>query len=138
MPTSSEALRQVPLFQAMTDRSVDAIADLAEERDFATDEPLVRQGDEGDSFFVIVEGTASVTQDGAQIRELGPGDFLGEIALIDGQARTATVVATTPIRALVIGRDGFRTLLDRHAGVRFDVLAALAQRLRQRAPATTD
>ena len=95
---------------------------------------IVREGDPGDSFIVIVEGSASVTQAGSPIRDLGPGDFLGEIALIDGGTRTATVTATGSIRALTIDRTGFGRLLDEFPVVRLDVLTALAERVRTTSP----
>jgi CRP-like cAMP-binding protein len=136
--TSSDTLRGVPLFQAMTERSLDAVAELAEPHEYAAGEQLVVQGEPGETFIVLLEGTATVDQDGRHVRGLGAGDFLGEIALIDGGARTATVTATSPIHALVISCDRFRQLVDTQPGVRLGIFTALAQRLRERAPAASD
>lgn len=130
MTVTESTLRGVPLFSSMSDRAVDAIGELASERGFDTDADLVRQGEPGESFLILLHGTASVLVDGRPVRELGPGDFLGEISLIDGGPRTATVRATAPIRALVIGREEFGTLLERHPSVRLELLMALTARIR--------
>jgi CRP/FNR family cyclic AMP-dependent transcriptional regulator len=130
MPVTPDLLRLVPLFNGMTDRSFQAIADLASEADYATSGDLVRQGDIGDSFIIIVSGRARVTRDGKQLRELGPGDFLGEIALIDGSPRTATVTALDPIHAFTVERQGFLDLIDRLPVFGLEVLNALTERIR--------
>jgi CRP-like cAMP-binding protein len=138
MPVTAELLRSVPLFTGMTDAAIDSIGGLAREVDFASGEELVRQGEEGDSFLVIVEGRARVVQNGDTLRELGPGDYLGEIALIDGGPRTATVTAIEPVRTLVVERSEFRRLIDDFSAVRFHVLTALTQRIRREAPSPVD
>jgi CRP/FNR family cyclic AMP-dependent transcriptional regulator len=136
--SSTDVLRGVPLFQGMTDRSIEAIADLAETATFAAGDDLVREGEPGDTFLLLVDGTADVSQDGRRIRTLGPGEFLGEISLIDGGPRTATVTATTSIDALAIDRAGFARLMSDWPVVRLDLVSALTQRLRTRAPEPTD
>src|ERR687888_1897499 len=125
MPVAADLLRSVPLFTGMTDSAIQSVGGLAHEIRFAAGEDLVREGDEGDSFLVIVEGRARVVQNGDTLRDLGPGDYLGEIALIDGGPRTATVTALEPIRALVVERSDFRRLIDDFSAVRFHVLTAL-------------
>jgi CRP-like cAMP-binding protein len=130
MPVNVDLLRLVPLFNGMTDRSFEAVARLASEADFAAGEELVRQGAPGDTFLIIASGRAKVTRDGKTLRELGPGDFLGEISLIDGSPRTATVTTLDPIHAFVIGRQGFLDLIERLPAMRHDVLHALTQRIR--------
>jgi CRP/FNR family transcriptional regulator, cyclic AMP receptor protein len=137
MTVPDTVLRGVPLFSGMTDRALDAIADLASEATFEVDDELVRQGEPGDSFLILRSGSAQVVKDGQAIRELGPGDFLGEISLIDGGPRTATVKASEPISALVIGREDFGTLLERHPAVRLELLMALTARIRQTEPSPT-
>jgi CRP/FNR family cyclic AMP-dependent transcriptional regulator len=136
--SSTDVLRGVPLFQGMTDRSIEAIADLAETATFAAGDDLVREGEPGDTFLLLVDGTADVSQDGRRIRTLGPGEFLGEISLIDGGPRTATVTATTSIDALAIDRAGFARLMSDWPVVRLELVSALTQRLRTRAPEPTD
>ena len=138
MVTNTDVLRAVPLFAGMTDRSLTSIAELAREATYEPASIIVREGEPGESFVVIVNGGATVEQDGRTVNLLGPGDFLGEIALIDGRPRTATVTATEPIAALVIDRAGFQRLMDEHPVVRHDLVSALTQRLRQRAPTPLD
>src|SRR5262245_43677544 len=130
MSTKAEMLRTVPLFQGMSDRSIETIASLAEETRFDAGATLVREGEPGHQFLIIRDGSAVVDQGGRTIRELGSGDFLGEISLIDGGPRSATVTATAPIDALAIDRPGFTRLMDDFPSVRLDLLNALTQRVR--------
>ena len=130
MPVTADLLRRVPLFNGLTEPSFEAVANLASEADYATGEALVRQGTPGESFIIIVTGRARVERDGKTLRELGPGDFLGEISIIDGSPRTATVTALDPIHAFVIQREGFLELIDRIPVFRLDVLSCLTQRIR--------
>lgn len=138
MPTTTDTLRAIPLFEGMSDRSIEAIDGLAVPVTFQPGETLTREGEAGDSFLIILEGSASVTQGGAPIRGLGAGDFLGEISLLDGGPRTATVTATSAVRGLTIDRDGFRRLMDEFPVVRLDIVTALTQRLRSRASELSD
>ena len=138
MTSSIDVLRAVPLFEGMTDRSVAAVADLAQPATFDVGDALVREGEPGDTFIVLTAGTADVTQAGQSVRTLGAGDFLGEISLIDGGPRTATVTATAPIEALVIDRSGFRRLMDDFPVVRHDLVSALTERLRARPSQPSD
>ena len=124
--------------QGMTDRTLEAIGDLTNEVSFARGEAIVREGDDGDAFYVITAGTAVVEHDGAQLRELGEGDFFGEISLIDGQPRTATITATDAVSALTLGREQFQRLIAEHPSVRLELLMALTERLRKVAPNPTD
>jgi CRP/FNR family transcriptional regulator, cyclic AMP receptor protein len=130
MPVPVDLLRLVPLFRGMTDRSFDAIANLASETSYEADDVLVRQGEPGHEFIILVTGRARVERDGTSIRELVPGDFLGEISLVDGSPRTATVTAIDPIHAVTVQREGFLDLIDRIPVFRLDVLNALTQRIR--------
>jgi CRP/FNR family transcriptional regulator, cyclic AMP receptor protein len=130
MSTNAEVLRSVPLFQGMSDRSVETIAGLAFETDFPEGAALVREGEPGDRFLIIRNGSAVVDQGGRTLRHLGAGDFVGEISLIDGSPRSATVTATAPVAALCIDRDGFTRLMDEFPSIRHDLLNALTQRVR--------
>jgi CRP/FNR family transcriptional regulator, cyclic AMP receptor protein len=130
MPVTPDLLRLVPLFNGMTDRSFQAIADLSSEADYATGDALVRQGEPGESFIILVTGRARVDRDGKTLRELGPGDFLGEISLVDGSPRTATVTALDPIHALTVHRQGFLDLIERLPVFRLEILNALTERIR--------
>ena len=123
-------LRAVPLFQGMTDQALEAVAALANEVAIADGATVTREGDPGDSFFVIVDGGLRISRHGETIRDLGPGDFLGEISLVDGRPRTATAVAVGPVNAIVIERPAFLELMDRFGAVRLGILMALSDRIR--------
>jgi CRP-like cAMP-binding protein len=138
MTTKTEVLREIPLFRGMSDRSIEIIAEIVRETSFPVGASLVREGEPGESFMIIREGTAIVDQGGRTLRELGSGDFLGEIALIDGGSRTATVTAAQPITALVIDRAGFSRLMNEFPVIRLDMVSALTQRLRQRSQEPLD
>jgi arsenate reductase (thioredoxin) len=123
-------LRQVPLFAGLTDRAMTAVASGADELRFDEGEALVREGEPGETFLILVTGRAAVTKDGAPIRTLDRGDFLGEIALLDGGNRTATVTASTPVEALCVRREVFLRLFDEVPAVRLGILDALTRRIR--------
>ena len=123
-------LKAVPLFQGMTDQALEAVAALANEVEIADGATVTREGDPGDSFFVIVDGRLRISRHGETIRDLGPGDFLGEISLVDGRPRTATAVAVGPVNAIVIERPAFLELMDRFGAVRLGILMALSDRIR--------
>jgi CRP-like cAMP-binding protein len=138
MVTSLDPLRTIPLFSGCSERSLGVIAGITRETTYPAGSDLVREGDPGESLILIRTGDATVVQGGRTLRRLGPGDFLGEIALIDGRPRTATVTATELIEALVIDRSGFTRLMDEFPVIRFDLVSALTERLRQRGPALSD
>jgi CRP-like cAMP-binding protein len=138
MTTNAEALRSIPLFSGMSDGSIEIIAGIVREASFPSGASLVREGEPGDSFLIIRTGSATVEQGGRTLRELGAGDFLGEIALIDGGRRTASVTAVEPIDALVIDRPGFSRLMNDFPVIRFDLVNVLTQRMRERGPEPLD
>lgn len=102
---------------------------LADEIDLHEGKEMTRQGSPGREFFVLLEGTAEVEKDSRKVNTLGPGDFFGEIALVSHEPRTATVIATSPVRALVITDRSFRRLLDDAPQVQTKVMEAMAERL---------
>jgi CRP/FNR family transcriptional regulator len=104
---------------------------LADEIDLPAGKQLLQQGDHPHEFFLIVDGSVRIDRDGAQINTLGPGDFLGEIALLDGGQRSATATAETPVNLLILGQREFNTLLNDYPDIRTSVLTALAQRVRR-------
>jgi CRP/FNR family transcriptional regulator, cyclic AMP receptor protein len=102
----ADRLKVVPLFESLSDGERRQVAQWADEIEVQPGYRLVDQGAFAHEFFVILEGTAEVTKDGERITELGPGDFFGEIALLGEERRTASVVATSPMRvAVMFGRD---------------------------------
>ena len=100
------------LFSACSDHELGRIAGLASPRLASAGDELTRQGDEGDEFFVVIDGDAVASIDGDPVGELGPGSFFGEMALIDGGERTATVTATTDMQLLVLDRHDFNEMLE--------------------------
>ena len=124
-----DLIRRVPLFARCSKPELKEIAMLADEIDLRAGKELTRQGALGREFFVLLEGTADVKKDNRKVNTLGPGDFFGEIALVSREPRTATVIATSPVRALVITDRSFRRLLDDAPKVQTKVMEAMAQRL---------
>ena len=127
-------LAKVPLLAGLSQKDLVAVGSLSDEVDLPAGHVLMREGGSGNEFYVIVDGSVEVTRGGQGLRTLGPGDFLGEIALVDRGPRTATATATTPVRALVVGVREFHSLMDAHASIRSCVLTALAQRVRHLEP----
>jgi CRP-like cAMP-binding protein len=107
-----ELLREVWLFSACSDAELGYIASLVTPRSVDAGTAVVREGEPGDDFFVIVSGSAVPTVDGDPVGELVPGSFFGEMALLDGGERVATVTATTPMELLVLNRDDFNIMLE--------------------------
>jgi CRP/FNR family transcriptional regulator, cyclic AMP receptor protein len=103
-------LKDVPFFSSLSKRELTTVAQQMEEIDIPEGKQLVREGDFGHEFFLIVDGTAEVVRGGARIAERGPGEFFGEMALLDEERRTATVTAKSPMRVLVMTRQNFRAL----------------------------
>lgn len=124
-----ELLKGVPLFARCTKKELAEIATIADEIDLAEGKQLTKEGGRGREFFVLVEGSADVKRKRKKIGTLGPGDFLGEIALVTKTPRTATVTTTSPVRALVVSEQNFRRLLARSPDVQIKVLEALAERV---------
>jgi CRP/FNR family transcriptional regulator, cyclic AMP receptor protein len=124
-----ELISNVPLFERLSKHELEQVASVADEIDLAEGKELTREGEPGREFFVLLEGTADVTQDGERVNSLGSGDFFGEIALISDGPRTATVTATSPIRTLVVTRRSFQRLVEEMPEIQRNVLAAAAERL---------
>lgn len=123
-------LAQVPLFAACSPAELNHVAYLADERHVTNGEVLIREGEVGGDFFLVVEGTARVTKHGEELRELGPGAFFGELALLDLGPRTATVTAVTDMRLLTIAPRGLASMLMEHPTVALKMLRTLSERLR--------
>ena len=126
--TKVDMIKHVPLFERCSKKNLQQVASIADEIDVAAGRASRARG-AGYEFFVLIDGTADVTQKGKRISTLGPGDFFGEIALVSRIPRTATVTTTSPARALVISAHDFRSLVDRSPAVALQVLEAVAERL---------
>jgi CRP-like cAMP-binding protein len=123
-------LSAVPLFAGLSRRELASLADSAKEVRHRAGTVLAREGEVGLGFFLIAEGTAMVTVNGRPRRRLGPGDWFGEISLLDQGPRTATVTAETPITLLGITSWVFRRLVQDNPGVAMKMLRVMASRLR--------
>jgi CRP-like cAMP-binding protein len=134
MDQKIELLRRVPLFARFGKHDLEQVSRLVDEVDVPAGRELLHQGEFGHEFFVISEGSVRVERDGKALRTLGPGDFLGEIALLDGGVRSATATADGPCRLLVLGHREFHSLLEQFPSVRTAVLEGLAARVRQLQP----
>jgi CRP/FNR family transcriptional regulator, cyclic AMP receptor protein len=124
-----ELLKRVPLFERCSKRELAQIAALADELDLPAARSLTSEGTDGFEFIVLVQGEADVVRKGRRVNELGPGDFVGEIALVSGKPRTATVKTRGPSRILVITASGFRALMHDVPAIQDKVLAAITARL---------
>lgn len=124
-----EALGRAPLFEGLSKKELAALARVTEDLAVEPGTVLCREGKIGREFFVIVDGEAGVTKGGRKIATRGPGDFVGEIALLTTKTRTATVTATTPLRCFILTQADFRRVLDASPGVQLKVMTALAERL---------
>jgi CRP/FNR family cyclic AMP-dependent transcriptional regulator len=128
----ADLLDRVDLFRGLGGVPLSAIADKAVEVEFPSGRPIARQGEVGTGFFLIVNGAARVTRDGDTIATLGPGDFFGELSLLDQQPRVASVVAhgPTPTVCLAIASWEFERLLEEQPRVAIALLKGVARRLR--------
>ncbi len=129
-----DLLRTVPLFAGLDDRDIERVSTLADIIDLPADRLLMTQGQHGWEMFILVSGSARIERDGQSLGERGPGEVLGEIALLDGGPRTATVTLSEASRLLVVARREFQALMDEFPDIRLRVLEAVAHRLRSLDP----
>ena len=123
-------LSQVPLFSGMGDKERRKLAERMSERTFTEGDTITEQGQRGVGFFVIEDGNATVSIKGEIVRTLGPGEWFGEIALIDDGPRSATIVAGTDLRCRGMTAWEFRPFVQEHPEVAWPLLETLAERLR--------
>jgi CRP-like cAMP-binding protein len=124
-----ELLKSVPLFAGCSKSELRELAMTADEIDLRDGHVLTKEGRPGREFFVLVDGTARVTQKGRKIADLGAGDWFGEIALLTDAPRTATVTATSPVDVLVITDRSFRRVVETMPSIALKVLASVGERL---------
>jgi CRP/FNR family transcriptional regulator, cyclic AMP receptor protein len=128
--TKADALGRCPFFAGLSRGELLELAKVTEDMEVGEGKVLTREGQSGSEFFVIVDGEVGVTKDGSEVRTLGPGDFFGEIALLEDTPRTATVTAKTPLRFFVLTRQAFRSLLAHQPQIENKVTTALEERVR--------
>ena len=135
--TAGTALRKCGLFGAADDDAIETLVRVLRVRRFRRGETIFHQGDPGDALFVVDRGSVKVvlpSDEGAEpaiVAILGPGEFFGELAILDGAPHSATIVAVEPTETLVLHRDAFLSLIDSDAGLRRALLASLATEIRR-------
>lgn len=127
----AEQLANLPLFSACSGRDLQRLAKAADELTVPAGTTLTTQGGVGREAFVILEGSAEVMRDGVHVADLGPGDPFGELALLDGGPRTATVTTTSDVTLLVLSKPAFNAVLDEIPTLAHKLLIATARRLRE-------
>lgn len=132
-----DLLKRVPLLAGLGRREIEEVGRLAEEIDLPAGKVLMREGDTGREFYVLVDGGVAIERGGKLLRSMAPGDFFGEIALLAEGPRTATATTTAPSKLLVLAHREFHSLMDRFPAIRTCVLEALAKRIRQLEPDAT-
>ena len=130
-PETFELLRKVPLFSRLGRPEIERLLAEAREIDAPDGQVLARQGESGQEFFVVLAGNVIVAREEQQLARLGPGDFLGEIALLDGRPRTASATADGPTRLLVLDHRQFDALLDEFPSIARQVVHSLVERIRR-------
>jgi CRP-like cAMP-binding protein len=131
MPLSAESLKQVPLFKDLSSRDLKQLAGAMNERTYNAGREITTEGESGLGFFVVADGTATVTVDGKTRRQLGPGDHFGEMALIDGGRRSAQVTAETELTCYGMTAWNFKPFLKDHPDLVWALLQTLVARLRE-------
>jgi len=130
MPVEAAALRKVPFFEGLTPEDLDRLARIGRKRQFAAGESIVVEGQIGGGLFIILSGSASL-QAGGKTHTLGPGQFFGEMALLAGKPRSATVTAAEPVEAMTLETMYFRPFLIKNPSVAVTILEVVAERLRE-------
>jgi len=127
-------LKKVPIFSGLPRQELEWIARSLKERVYEPGAVIVKQGDPGVGFFLIAEGEVEVTHNDHKIREMGPGEFFGEMALMEDRARTATVTAKTRTKCLQLVRWDFRALLKENPELAVKMLEVVVRRMRDHPP----
>jgi CRP/FNR family transcriptional regulator, cyclic AMP receptor protein len=131
MSAPAELVQGVPLFADLDRRELQGVASSMKERTFNAGQTIAAEGQTGIGFFIIADGTAKVTQGGEERATLGPGDYFGEIALIDDGLRTASVTAESELKAYGLTSWEFRPLVEGNASIAWKLLKTMAIRLRE-------
>jgi CRP-like cAMP-binding protein len=130
LSSSADTLEQVPLLEELSKRDRQQLAKALKERTFRSGQEIVIEGRTGVGFFIILEGKAAVTIGGKLIQALGPGDYFGEMALLDGGQRTATITADGELRCATMTAWDFKSFVLSNPKVAWAMLQTLAQRVR--------
>jgi CRP-like cAMP-binding protein len=125
-----EFLSRVPIFSNCTSEEITAIAGVAQESFFQPGQIIVTQGTPGQAFYMILAGRVEILRDGVSLGAFGPGDFFGEMALLDSAPRSATIRALDHVSCLMLSSWDFKALLERHPSIAIKLLEVLSRRLR--------
>jgi CRP-like cAMP-binding protein len=127
----TDLLRKVPLFSDLSDGDLRKIANSMKERTFGAGDHVTEEGRGGVGFFVIADGTATVSIGGEDVRTIGPGDYFGEIGLVADIDRTATITAEDELRCYGMTSWDFRPLVETNASIAWKMLQVMAERLKE-------
>ncbi|HKM77396.1 MAG TPA: cyclic nucleotide-binding domain-containing protein [Candidatus Bathyarchaeia archaeon] len=125
-----ELLEKTPLWSGLTKQELRLVVKASKERNFESGHKVVSKGDPGDGFYLIFEGAAEVRSDGKTLSKLGPGQFFGEMSVLDNQPRSADVVTVEPSRILFLSALSFKTLIFANPKIALKMLQEFVQRLR--------
>lgn len=128
--SKADQLRRVPLFSQCSKRELQFLATQMDDVSIGVGRTLLTEGNPTDAFYLILRGEVEVSIKGRSRGRLKPGDFFGEIGMLDRGPATATVVTTTPVEALVLSHAQFRDAIKANEGIALKVMATMAQRLR--------
>lgn len=131
MSAMSDSLRAVPMFSELPDRELRRLAESMQERSYSEGQEILVEGEGGIGFFVILDGSAKVSVGGGDVRTLGPGDSFGEMAIIDGQARSASITAGDGLRCAGMTQWHFRPFVRDHPDFAWAIMQALVRRVRE-------
>jgi CRP/FNR family transcriptional regulator, cyclic AMP receptor protein len=130
-PKLDGVLGSVPIFAGLSKRQLRQVAAVSELADYMAGHSIVREGEIGDSFFIVLRGQAKVTVKGRTIHRAMPGDHFGEISLLDGGPRTATVTSETPMTLLSISRKSFLRAIEKDPQISFAMMGTMARMIRR-------
>ncbi len=127
---SAAFLARVPIFESCSADEIESLAAVAREQEYVPGQIIVTQGTPGQAFYLITAGTVSIERDGAALGTFGPGDFFGEMSLLDNAPRSATIRALDATRCLMVSSWDFKALLERTPSIAIKLLEVLSRRLR--------
>jgi CRP-like cAMP-binding protein len=136
MDQKLELLKRTPLLAGLSKHDIEEVGRLTDEIDVRAGRVLMKEGDPGREFFVIIDGQVDIARGGQHLRTMGAGEFLGDIALVVERPRTATATAITDCRLLVLDHREFHSLMEQFPSIRISVLESVALRLRDLTPDT--
>jgi CRP-like cAMP-binding protein len=126
-------LQKAPLWSGLTEKELKVIARSFKELKYESGDIIVRKGEAGVGFYLMAEGTVEVRSDGRVLSKLGPGQFFGEMSVLDGQPRSADVVALEPSRCLAMSSWSFKSIVSEHPKMALKMLQEFVRRLRMNA-----